>query len=339
MSKEVIAIDVGGTHFRSCLFKSPEGIITIPKREKTPNFLLHPELTIEQLQEKLIEKMAEVIKSHLKENSSISQVGISFPGPMTADGVVHQACTVWGEKGLNFPLLEKLIEKCPSLSITVANDITAAVERYAQMKEHANHDYIGAITVSSGIGSKIYDMKSKKVLLDQRGLGGEMGHIKIDFSEDALLCDCGGKGHVGAICSGRGIQRLAQKKSHADGPGYNKSYLSKLAGKPEDITTYHIIEALQKNDSFTTEILDETTYILTGCISQLAATIGVDKWVFVGGFALNCGQKYLDSLQRSIVQHDFYHRPQDEIPNMVSLGINDDNDCLVGIGLLAERNA
>ncbi len=337
MKKEVIAIDIGGTHFRSCLFKSPEGIVSEPKREKTPSFLLYPELTIEELQNKLIKKMVEVIRFYLSKDSSISQVGISFPAPMTADGIVHQACTVWGERGFNFPLLEKLTEECPSLSITVANDITAAIERYAQMEEYAHHDFLGAITVSSGIGSKIYDVKSSKVLLDRRGLGGEMGHIRVDFSEDALLCDCGGKGHVGAICSGRGIQRLAQKKASVH-PNYQNSYLSKLVKNPEEITTYHIIEALQQDDPFTTEILDETTFILTGCISQLAATIGVDKWVFIGGFALNCGQKYLDSLRRSITKHDFYQRPRGEIPNMVSLGINDDNDCLIGIGLLAERN-
>jgi glucokinase len=264
-------------------------------------------------------------------------VGLSFPAPITSGGIVNQACTVWGDRGKNFPLLKKLMKACREVKWTIANDISAAAERYAAMDKYKNIDYFAVITVSSGIGSKIYDVKNRKVLLDRRSIGGEIGHVKVDFSSDAAVCDCGGKGHLAAISSGRAVERIAISEAKRNSTNFKKSLLFKLVQDAELINNLHLVNALKINDSFTIRILDKATFPLACSIAQISGGIGADKFIFIGGFALSCGDKYLDSLKRNLQKIDFYSREKKDILNLVDLGINDDSDSLIGAGILASK--
>ena len=333
----VVVIDVGGTNFRSSIFVKGKGLIEKPCKYLTPNFINNPKLKIKKLQKLLINKIVETVLSYRKRYPRLKLAGLSFPAPITSDGVVNQACTVWGDKGKNFPLLKTLSESLPNFSWTVANDITAAVERYANMKKYQNIDYFEVITISSGIGSKIYDVRNRKVFLDRRSIGGEMGHIKIDYSPNAPLCDCGGRGHLGALASGRAIERQVVIKSKNFPNKFKNSILFKMAKKPEDINNNLLVSAIKAGDKFCLQILNEATFPLACSIAHVSGNIGVDKFIIIGGFALNCDDRYLESLRANLLKTDFYNRKRGEISTLVELGINDDNDCLLGIGLLAQK--
>ena len=211
----------------------------------------------------------------------------------------------------------------------MANDITAAAERYANMQKYQNIDYFAVITISSGIGSKIYDVRNRKVILDRRSIGGEMGHIKLDFSPNAPFCDCGGRGHLGAVSSGRAVERLAISEAKIHPSMFKNSILFKLTKNPENINNQLLVKAIKAGDRFCLQILDKATFPLAYSIAHVSGNIGVDKFIIVGGFALNCGDRYLMSLQTSLLKTDFYSRKRREIPILVELGINDDNDCLI----------
>ena len=68
-------------------------------------------------------------------------------------------------------------------------------------------------TVSSGIGSKMFDRKSSQGVIDHLPYAGEIGHIVINDDAHAPVCDCGAKGHLQAIASGRGIERAARREA------------------------------------------------------------------------------------------------------------------------------
>lgn len=336
-NEPVIVTDIGGTNFRSSIFTKENGLIEKPRKVLTPNFIDNPGLDIEALQELLINRTVEAIEDYRKANPKLSLIGLSFGAPITADGVVNQACTIWGDRGKNFPLQKTLSELLPDTYLVIANDITAATERYADMKKYQNIDYFAVITVSSGIGSKIYDVKNRGVILDSRSIGGEMGHVKVDYSPDAPVCDCGGKGHLGAVSSGRAVERLAISEAKNFPDEFGKSLLFSLAKSPEGINNRLLVEAIKAGDKFCLQILDRTTFPLACSIAHISGNIGVDKFIIVGGFALNCGDRYLESLRTNLLKTDFYSRKEEEIPTLVELGINDDNDCLIGIGLLAQK--
>lgn len=262
---------------------------------------------------------------------------MSFPAPITSSGVAIQSSTIWGSKGRNFPLLKRLSQACPNIYWVIANDITAAAERYARMKKYQNLDYFAVITISSGIGSKIYDVRNKKVILDQRSIGGEIGHIKVDFLPNAPICECGGKGHLGALSSGRAIEKIAITEAEKLQVSFKKSLLYRIVQKPEQINNKHLINAIKNNDSFSLKILDMATFPLACSIAHISGNIGVDRFIIIGGFALNCGVNYLRSLKKNLLKIDFYSREKKEILRLVELGINDDSDPLIGIGLLAQK--
>lgn len=335
-AKKIIVIDVGGTNFRSALF-SDGRLVEKPKKFLTPNFITHKHLPITELQELLIQNICDVVLQYKSQYPSIKLVGLSFPGPISESGVVHQAPTVWGNLGKEFPIIEALSNKLKGIRFVVVNDITAAAERYAKRMKQKGFDFFGVITVSSGIGSKIYDTEKQKVLLDKESIGGEMGHVKVDFSANALLCDCGGKGHIGAISSGRGVERLTKISARKWPLKFRRSCLSKLVNKPTDISNKQIVSALRKNDSFVRKILDQSTQPLAIAISHLSANIGVHKFIIIGGFSLNVGKPYLNSLTSNLLKLDFFNLKKSEVRKIVQLGINDDNNCLVGVGLLVER--
>lgn len=225
--KMCLVIDIGGTSFRSSVFDDTKKLIEKPIKIPTPNFINNSGLKINQLQSLLVDQITKTVKQYQNKYPKLNNVGISFPAPITSTGIVTQACTVWGDRGKNFHLKDKLQHKLPQINFIIANDITAAAERYASTTNLKKVDYFAVITVSSGIGGKIYDVKNHSVVLDKRSIGGEMGHVKIDFSPNALLCDCGGRGHLGAIASGRAIEKLASNLAKKYPKKYKRSTLYK----------------------------------------------------------------------------------------------------------------
>ncbi len=193
--------------------------------------------------------------------------------------------TVWGKEGANYPLLENLKRKLPKINWVVANDITAAAERYGQMEKYRSVDYLCVITVSSGIGNKVYDVQNKKVILDSMCIGGEMGHIQYDISSDAPICDCGGRGHIACYSSGRAVENLAQATSRMSMHEFANSVLGEVCKAPEQITNLKFVEAAKLKDKFTLNILDKTTFPLAYAIGYLSGAIGVERFIMIGGFA------------------------------------------------------
>lgn len=331
-----IVIDIGGTNFRIGVFTESAEIVDL-HQFSTPNFINHPDKQIDELQELLLDTLFDHVSKYKKKYPEITAAGLSFPSPITDTGIVLSAATLWGAQGAGFPILEKLNEKELGVTWTVVNDITAAGQRYAQMNKFKSEDYICVITVSSGNGNKVYDMRNGKVILDRKSIGGEIGHIQYDLSQNALQCDCGGYGHIGAYSSGRAVERLVQKTAAEETETFRKSLLGKSGIKAEEITNIEIIKAIKSNDSFVIDLLDKSTLPLTYAIGFISGSIGVGKFIFIGGFALNAGQQYIDSLHRNLMKIDFYNRSEEEIKNLVELGKNDGLDCLIGVGLLTNK--
>lgn len=333
----VIVIDIGGTSFRSCVYLEGNKLAQKAVKIPTPNFINHSELKIDKLQKLLINLICETVGNYIRANPILNTVGISFPAPITSSGTAVQAPTIWGESGKNLPLTQILKKRLPKVNLVIANDITAAAERYANLPKYQKYEYITVITISSGIGNKIYDQKKRAVLLDKNGRGGEMGHIRVDFSPSAPVCDCGGIGHLGALSSGRAIERTAIREAKKNPKSFKNSFLSKYVKQPTDITNEILVKTIKRLDPFSLEILDQATFPLAVAISNITGNLGADKFILVGGFALACGNVYLASLKRNFKKVDFFGYSKQAISSLASLGINDGSDCMIGIGQIAQK--
>ncbi len=333
--RDIVVIDVGGTWTRAGV-QGADLSVTDMLRLPSPNFMSGSGLpTLQSDLLDLISRSIGILR-RTKARKSLDTIGIAFPGPTDREGKIMSAATLWGRaaKGIRFDLAAKIRERVPSLRhVFVQNDLSAGALRYAAATDH---DRFCVMTVGSGISHKIYDRDRGGLLLGGRGLCGEIGHMKVDFSPDAPECDCGGRGHLGALSSGRAVERLARRMASAAGTRavFAESQLWKLcSSRPEQIDNAMIAKAVKMGDAVARQILDRATFPLTSVIAQINVSFGIEKFFITGGFASALGVEYLASVERNLSKHDFDGRSDGYSDGLVEMGYDDDLDNLIGIGI------
>ncbi|TAQ89040.1 hypothetical protein B7494_g2630 [Chlorociboria aeruginascens] len=145
---------------------------------------------------------------------------------------------------------------------------------------------------------------------------------------DVPYCPCGNLADLCSYSSGRGALSYAQRLAAR---GYHGIV-------PSDITDQWLQQAIAMGHPLALKVLYDSTYPLALRILQLAADIGLEKFIIVGGFAMRTGKHaYLEALQDHLVR--FYHQSaffghwgEDKVRRLVQFGIDDDNDGLIGMG-------
>ncbi|QLJ02585.1 ROK family protein [Streptomyces sp. NEAU-sy36] len=323
--------DVGGTTLRVGTYDPTTGTLSRVRRMPVDGMHRDPGAPVPVLQRRVVEQIVRETAAHTGGRPPRA-LGVAFAGPITAAGLVLAAPTVWGRRGEPLPLGELLTKRTGAPAVVV-NDLTAAAWRYAAGEPG---DFC-LLTVSSGIGNKVF--RGGEVLLDADGHGGELGHWVCDTSPDAPLCDCGGRGHLGAIASGRGVLAATRRAARADASAFGRSGLGALCeGRAEHIDNRAVAEAVRAGDPFATEVLRGTLTALAQAIGGVFASIGVCRYILMGGFALAVGEPYRRLLVAELARLGCFGLGPEQIDAMVSLGAADDDHGLIGMGrLLAER--
>ncbi|MFE7076438.1 ROK family protein [Streptomyces sp. NPDC057620] len=326
-------VDLGGTTLRIGRYDDATGVVSAVRRVPTAGLAQHPGVPAADLQPKVVDQLSALAADAVERHGSAA-LGVAFAGPVTADGRVLAAPTVWGGGGAPLPL-RQLLEDRLGLPVVVVNDLTAAVWRYVV---DPDQQPFCLITVSSGIGCKVY--RRGEVLLDAEGHGGELGHWTCDPAPDAPLCDCGGRGHLGGIASGRGVLAAARRAAQADPGGYARSALARPAPDPARLDSPAFVAAVRAGDRFATAVLRGAVAHLASAVTAVFTSIGVRRYILMGGFALALGQHYVRLLGEELERLGCFGLDPAEIRRMVVLGAPDDDHGLVGAGrLLAARGA
>lgn len=339
VSGDVVALDVGGTHLRSAVVDGDGRCGPVTWRD-APNFLRESGRSAAELQEDLVEVVARVVLEAPARPAAEGApfVAVSFPGPVDGEGNVLSAPTLWGAQAPPFPLARRLRERLRTPHVWLMNDITAAAWYYADRTPARR---FCVVTVSSGIGNKVFDRDHPEgVLLAPNGYGGEIGHATVDDSPEAPLCDCGGRGHLGAISSGRGLERLARRRARLEAGRYpDSSVLAAVGANPEAITNEeHLVPGIRAGDPFAVRMLEEATRPLVRCLATLSLAVGIEQFVFIGGLAVSIGTPYLETLRRLWAEVSSYHMMRDRSENFFVLGERAGEACLIGAGRIALRH-
>ena len=175
------------------------------------------------------------------------------------------------------------------------------------------------VTVSSGIGSKIYDYRHSCGVIDDVSYAGEIGHLKVDESPTAPLCDCGGRGHLGAISSGRAIERHLR-----------------LVRKSNEISNEaDLVPAARRGETWALNLIRERTKPLARVVLDVVVAAGIEHVIIIGGFAVCLGEVYRRILQGHILEQCDYHVMQGFLANLITIG--DEDACLLGTAAYASR--
>lgn len=318
----IAVVDVGGTTLRSAVFDGAARVLGAVHRTPTAGLGGADDGTG---QHRVVEQLVDTISSLVATGADAAVV--AFAGPVTVDGMVLAAPTVTGKRWQPVDLQGQLTERC-GIPVTVLNELTAAAWRYRQTERRP----FCVITVSSGIGNKV--VWGERELVDPAGHGGEIGHWRVDPDPDAPVCECGGRGHLGAIASGRGTQTRARLEALRDPDGFAGSLLATLT-VADRITTRDLVTAAHAGDGFATRVVSTGTAALAAAVTAMFTAIGVQRFLLIGGFAQAVGPLYIELLRRSLRGAGCFGLSDREVDDLVELGAPDDDHSLVGAGLWA----
>lgn len=328
LDKPCLVFDVGGTHLRCGYYDPITRTIVNIVREETPNHYNRQYVSRARLYELLLLTMHEMADKVLGAVTP-GRVCIAFPGPVDVNGHIIAAPTIWaGGPHEPIDMINDLRHFWPASRIEILNDVVAAGYRYCQ---NQTTDHFCIVTVSSGIGNKVFI--DGKPYLGQSSRGGELGHTLVDLSPNAALCECGGRGHLGGIASGRGTLEHVRRRAVASPEIFRESAISMLSKEPHAITNSQIVIAYHHLDPFVTQCVRETAQPLANALATIHTSLGLERFIIIGGFALAMGDLYRRQLVE-LASSCCWSIGQDW-ERMIELGEADDLSGVIGAGRYA----
>jgi len=223
--------------------------------------------------------------------SSVVGVGVSFGGPVEADGrTVRRSMHVPGWDHL--PLADRL-ERELGVPALVANDADAAALAEWRFGAGRGVRHLLYLTISTGIGGGV--IVDGRLHRGERAWAGEVGHIPL--KPGGPPCPCGSDGCLESLASGLSVARAARALLQARPHG--ASMLSALP--PERITARDVAAAAMQGDPLARAVWDEAMGWLGLGIAAAANLLNPGR-VVLGGGLTRAGALLFDPVRRVVAE-------------------------------------
>lgn len=327
---QALLFDLGGTHLRSAVL-SASGAVRGFESQRVVS--LSAGATGSDIWSAVIGRVARYEAAARSRLSPAAPIVMAFPGPIMKGNLIVGAPTLTGD--LRVPDLAAEIRRATGREVYLLNDVSAAAWRFAEVTAASR---FMVVTVSSGIGAKIFDREHNRLVLDSPAYAGEIGHFTVDDDPEAAECDCGARGHLGAIASGRGVERAARRRAAFDPGSFARSALG-LDGIPPALLTNedHIVPACLAGDLWALELVRDCTMPLSRALVTVMMAAGLDSVIMIGGFAQALGDIYLDMVCRQVAgmsSHPFGDGP---LAGRIAITSMDEQACLLGCAAYARH--
>lgn len=271
-----IAVDIGGTQIRGACF---QGNSQVP--DKVSRIRTHgPENTP-------LERLISLLES-LWPDGNVAGVGVAAPGPLDPfRGIVIEAPNIPG--WVNLPLQQHLQDRF-KVPVALGNDANLAALGEWKFGAGRGFHHLIYITVSTGIGGGV--IIDDKLLLGERGLAAELGHVTI--LPDGPICSCGQPGHVEALASGPALARWAQQEI--------QNGVVSILPSGKDLTAKDIGEAAQKGDHLAISALARAGYYLGLALANYMMIFN-PSLVILGGGVSQTGRFLFEPLKDTLLKH------------------------------------
>ena len=231
-----IAVDIGGTQIRSACYRTDSNV---------PVVLIKINTQGENLP---LDRMCQLVARIWPEEGTVTAISIAAPGPIDPyEGIVLYAPNIPGWVDIH---LKDQVENCFNVPVIVGNDANFAAIGEWQFGAARGHHHLIYLTISTGIGGGV--IIEDKLLLGQRGLAGEMGHITI--MPDGPLCGCGKPGHLEAISSGTAIAKWVE--------GELVKGIPSILSQDMPVTARKVSQAALAGDALSKEAFNRAGYYL-----------------------------------------------------------------------------
>ncbi|MFJ4195049.1 ROK family protein [Pseudomonas sp. NPDC089534] len=334
----VVVFDIGGTHFRSGHFHPVHGLSNVVSEPAT-SFLTHPRLSARALKDALLDYLVNTARK-----SGLRRASVSLGAAMNArTGLVYGSGPLWGADTTPFDLRSELTGRAAEITWHSVNDVTAVLVHYASLQRRTALRKIMLITVSSGVACRTIDLRSGRIAVDDVGLQGEIGHLPVTLADSSggalsLTCDCGGRNHLVAFSSGRGMKKLHDALAISQPSRWSSSAMARLmevgCGHEEALRM-----ALERHDEYAEHLLHLATRPIADVVrTALTLDPEIDRVAFVGGVSVNLEPHYLRLLNRHFQEAGLYltsKRLPRYLSDRIAVARADQADGLSGAGLHA----
>ncbi len=322
-----LGIDVGGTNVKVGLVDD-DGVMHAHTATATPSL---------KTPEKVFRFAIDFANEHLDhwqvDRRRLQSVGLAVPGVLdTRASVLREVVNLPGWLGQ--PLKQILSNVCERPT-AVVNDANAAA--YAEhLIRNLGQQSLALVTLGTGVGCG--------VVVDGRphggdhGCAGEIGHITIDFRDDALACTCGSRGHLETYAgSGGVIKRLKNAMNDEGVPGSHDDTLDH--GATQEWTTREIADAAENGDQRCQQVIDETAVYVGRAIGLLGqsldpAVVLLGGAMTFGGNTTQIGRQFIDCIRATVKATTLVQVGENITIEFASLG----NDAgILGAAMVAKR--
>lgn len=217
-------------------------------------------------------------------SSEIAGIGIGLPAQIDFARQEVEFCT-------NLPLagvdVRSLVETAFRLPVSVDNDSMLAALGEARYGAGRKVNDFLMITLGTGVGGGM--VLAGHPYRGVRGLGGEIGHMVLDF--DGPDCACGGKGHVECYL---GAPALAARAREAAAKPSGAAIYDAAGNKLDQVTTRALCIAAAGEDPIALKILSDAGIYLGQALVSLVNLCN-PSLICIGGQVGECASALIDS--------------------------------------------
>lgn len=302
-------IDVGGTNIKLGVVDDHGRVLaqgSFPTQQH-----LGPEYAVAQSHERLTEICRQAGIAYER----IAAVGLGTPGTMDLSrGRILEPPNLPGWR--HFPIRDRLSEAMKR-PVTYVNDANAAA--FGEFWVGSGREYSSLIlfTLGTGVGGGI--VIDDLLIEGAHSLGGEVGHIRIDWSGAARKCSCGSPGHLEAYASATAlVARARQERQRAGRQG-----LGQIAA--DDLTALRVAEAAECGDSLAQELIFEVADSLARGIAIVANLLDPQAVLLggamtFGGSTSPLGRSFLERVRTQVALEIFPQISASLVMDFAALG-------------------
>ncbi|HWQ83481.1 MAG TPA: ROK family protein [Anaerolineales bacterium] len=272
-----IAIDLGGTQMRAGLF--PTGSLHPEKLERIPTH---------SSGELPLTRLLDLIAAILPANDRVLAIAVAAPGPLDPHtGTIFTAPNVQGFT--NLPLRQIIVDRF-GIPAAVGNDANLAA--LGEWKHGAGQGFHNLIymTISTGIGAGV--IVDDHLLLGERGLATELGHVTVD--PHGPICPCGKPGHLEAMAAGPAIARWTAAQIQAGEAS------SLPPGQP--ITAKAVAQAALSGDPLAIRALERAGRLIGWALADYLHIFNPAA-IILGGGVIQSGDLILGPLRQALKEY------------------------------------
>ena len=197
--RTAIALDVGGSAIRAARVTA-DGI---------SGNVVRREIGVDVTADELIGHLQQAVGSLRPYDEGDVGVGVGFPAFLDAHGRVAWSLNLPALNGLDLPAaLRPVAGGRPVFPIT---DLAAAAIAEARLGSGRGVERFLCVSVGTGVNAAV--VVDGQLLETALGCLGDAGHVSVD--PEGPPCECGGRGCVEAIASGRALARAGRRDGFA----------------------------------------------------------------------------------------------------------------------------